>query len=287
MPSIGSTIQTTPAGARALARPPRRPCPSSGRAPRSRSRTSASAGPVGLGDDVDGAGLRAGDLDPLGSAAGRSARRPRGRWRGRGRAGLRGSGRSRGHAAGSTPSGSTPGQLAERGQRARGLGQQPAAHRSQHGRPAADRGPVDRLAALDRGPLDEQVAHHRHEPGVGARRRHPDGVQARAARRSPAPRCRGRRRPPCGRRRTRSGPARPSSTPSPASFSRWSLTSGSSHGTWGGPEREQNTRSWSWRRPVDLGDPVGDVRRGVAVLGEVGAALGPAAVVHRRRGSSG
>src|SRR6188472_4409217 len=41
-------------------------------------------------------------------------------------------------------------------------------------------------------------------------------------------------------------------TPSPASFSRWSLTSGSSHDTCGGPEREQNTRSAAICWPVTI-----------------------------------
>ena len=162
--------------------------------------------------------------------------------RGRGRAGRRRVGASR-----VTPERPLIGQLRPRagwlgsarvGAAARGAAV-PARRLSRRRRPGRPG-----LAALDRGALDEQVAHHRHEPRVGARRRHPYGVEARAARPSPGPRCRGRRRPPCGRRRSRSGPARPSSTPSPASFSRWSLTSGSSHGTCGGPEREQNTRSW-------------------------------------------
>jgi hypothetical protein len=40
------------------------------------------------------------------------------------------------------------------------------------------------------------------------------------------------------------------STASTTSSSRWSFTSGSSQGTCGGPDREQNTRSWACERPV-------------------------------------
>ena len=53
-------------------------------------------------------------------------------------------------------------------------------------------------------------------------------------------------------------------TPAPASAARWSLMSGSSHGTCGGPDRDCHTRSQA--------DPGrgrrGDQRRGLAQLGE-------------------
>ena len=64
MPSIGSTIQITPlVPARSLPSSPT--MPSSGRASRSRSTDQHLAGSVGLGDDVDRAGLRARHLDAL------------------------------------------------------------------------------------------------------------------------------------------------------------------------------------------------------------------------------
>ena len=238
MPSIGSTIQRTPLVPAQRRRPPRRGTPSSGRAPSSRSRISALAGPVGLGDDVDRARLGGGDLDAARGAAARPARRPRGRSPARaraGRAGRRGAGRRsrpRPHSAG------------------RGAARVGAAARRADGpsRPAGRRRPRARRVspALDRGPLEQQVAHHRDEPRVGARRSRP------AATRRPSRSAVAMRlgvevvddlhvvgdeadRDHHHRRRR----------PSPASSSRWSLTSGSSHGTCGGPDREQKTSSWA------------------------------------------
>ena len=141
MPSIGSTIQTTPL--RALARAALlADHPVVGSGAEQPLADQDLAGPVGLGHDVDRAGLGARDLDALAAEPRRSARRPRARSYGeptrpagqrpsRGRAG-------RGDASGSTPAaaGSAPAAAP------RGLGQQSAAQRSQHGRPAADRRPA-------------------------------------------------------------------------------------------------------------------------------------------------
>ena len=122
---------------------------------------------------------------------------------------------------------------------ARGLGQQVPGQRSCDGRQPAGRGAGRLLAALDGGALDQQVAHQGDEARVDPGRRGPD-----------------RREAELGRGRERLGvevvddlhvvgdeadrddhhPGRARPWPAGA---RWSLTSGSSHGTDGGPDREQ------------------------------------------------
>jgi hypothetical protein len=89
-----------------------------------------------------------------------------------------------------------------------GLGQQPAGQRSQQGgspptAPGRPRRPARRrrVRAAAHGPWPRSG--HRFRTWGPVRR------AARAARPWPGPRCRGRRRPPCGRTRSRPGPARP------------------------------------------------------------------------------
>ena len=177
---------------------------------------------VRLGDDVDVAGLRGGHLDRAPSPVPDQRRGLAGDLEGEVEQGLR-------HESTPPSAGRSP----------RGLGQQPSPQRSHQAwrLPTARRRGL--LTALGRGALDQQ----RRGPSrrtAGPRRASPRGRRGgRASRPWPGPRCRGRRRPPCGRTRNRSGSARRPGTPSAASRSRWSLTSGSSHGTCGGPDLEQ------------------------------------------------
>ena len=83
------------------------------------------------------------------------------------------------------------------------------------------------------------AANRRSVPGVAARTK---SMPSSAA--CPAPRCRGPTPPRGGRRRS------PPGTRSPARYRRgegvrWSQMSGSSHGTWAGPDRDCHTRSKS------------------------------------------
>ena len=121
------------------------------------------ARPVGLGDDVDVAGLGRRDLD----AAAR--RRPATSSAGLGRAAAR----ARRARAGRRRSVTPPPRTAPGGRRA-GWGSSPTGQRSQRRADGPDARPGHVLAPLGGGPLEQQVAHHRHEPRVGRRRWRPD-----------------------------------------------------------------------------------------------------------------
>ena len=162
------------------------------------------------------------------------------------------------------------------------MGQQVAAHRSQHAGQPPTAARSTGLSALDRGPLHQQLAHHRHEPRVGARRRHPYGVQAE----------------PLGGRQglgvevvddlhvvgdeaDRDQHHRP--TPSAGELLEVVVDVGLE------PRHLRRAGARAEDQVVVVaasggrGDAVGDVRRGVEVLGDVGTAQRPAAVVHRDR----
>ena len=172
--------------------------------PSTRPRISASRPRSACGDDVGRAGL--------GVATRRRSARARGPAGGLagdvdgevaqlgGRAGAVTRGHRRPQSAGASP---------------RGLGQQPAG-RGPSGPQRADRGAVDRSsprsAAARSSSRSRTIATKRGSmPAVAARR-----AAAELARRSPAPRCRGRRRPPCGRTTKPIGTSTTAGTPSSA-----------------------------------------------------------------------
>ena len=160
---------SAPRRCRARRRPPRRERVV-GAGARAAAGGSAAPRPVGLGDDVDVAGLGAGDRRPR-------AARPDADQRPASRAVASGERRAARRRVGGG-SRSVPAQ--RRARSPRGLGQQPTGQRSHSGADAPDGGPGDVLAALDRGPLEQQVADHRHEPRVDPGGRGPRGRAGRA-----------------------------------------------------------------------------------------------------------
>ena len=137
------------------------------------------------------------------------------------------------------------------------------------------------LPARLRRTLGGQVEQRRDEARIGPHRRGPRERDAGGRGPSRPPRRPGRRRPPCGRTRNRSGPRprRPSGPASPAAGqrARWSLMSGSSQGWDGGPDREQNTRSYGRAGAPSRGHDLRGQRRGADAGRRPAAPGGPEA----------
>ncbi len=269
MPSMGSRIQTTPLVPRGR-RPPR---PAARR--RAGRRGDGPGQPLGGGVGAVTMSMAL-DLVPATSTPSRRSRTiepPASRAVTQGQVAQRRPGR----AAGRGRQRSLP--ITERGPRRpqrwgssppRRCPSRPARRRRRRGRP---------LAALDGGPLDQQVRTIATNRGSVPEVRHAARLEPEPLGGRHAPRCRGRRRPPCGRRRTRSARA-PPADPLAGELLQVVVDVGLEprHLRRPGPGAEDEV---VLVHPAgDLGDPVDDVRRGGAVLGEVGAALRPAAVVH-------
>ena len=157
------------------------------------------AGAVDLGDDVGRAGLGVGDLDRRRAPLAHHRRRRAGH--------VEREGEQLGRSA--RPSGprrsSRSSRAAQRRHRPARVGAAPDGAHVRRRPEAPDRRPVRSQPALGRRTLDQQVADHRDEPRVDAGRRRPRRPASTAGWRCRSPRCRGPRRPPCGRTRTRRG----------------------------------------------------------------------------------
>ena len=198
MPSIGSAIQTTPV-ALAMSSPSSPRNPSSGRAPSSRARISSSdamstAVTTSVGLDLVSATSTPGRTrrhQPAGLA--RRSPRPASAVRGRRSYGLLASrpvARPRSAAGRGDWGSSRPAQTSQVGPRS------PVKART---------GDSPRSAS---GALERAGRAPSRRSRVGAWRSRHGRSAGRARRPSPQPRCRGRRRPPCGRRRSRWAPVR-------------------------------------------------------------------------------
>ena len=281
MPSMGSTTQVMPlVPGRPPSSSPR--TASSGRSSASRREDELLAALVHLGDRVGLASTSSDDPERRRGARRRRGgrrrarpgrRRPRARRR-RGLSGSRSSGAWRPSVA-----------AAQGGLRRAQVGA--AAGRAHRGPDVTGQPGLgdDDLAARLGGPLEEEVDEPLDEQRRRCRASPPGRTAPRPARPSRRPRCRGRGRPPCGRTRSRWARRRRVRVGSAAaSSSIRSLTSGSSHGWFGGPEREQKTSSPVTSRPsASLTSSVSRPGQADVLVGvEVALAVaGAGRVVHR------
>ena len=167
-------------------------------------------GDVHLGDDVDGAGLRRGHAQIGGAAVAQQRTGAAGGLPGEvEQFGQDGVGH-RGHRGHSGTALLGVGTVGARGGGLGGTGRAAADGAEVVARPSAPeraRAPPAR-PLLGGGALQDELAHGRGEPRVGADRRGAARPAGRARRPSRWPRCRGRTGPPCGPRRSRWGPSR-------------------------------------------------------------------------------